>query len=442
MSPFEKVLALRGYDVTGALKEVQGVSALNRADLLQWQQQRRQALVEFHFQHNPLYRAKIGTSLPDAWHCLPVMGKPDFQSDLKAIVTNGMALSKLYHANTSGSSGHPFWFVKNRYAHACTWASIIQRYAAHGLSPSSKQARFYGIPLERWPQAKEKMKDRLMNRVRFCVFDLSDNVLGEYAESFTRIKFDYVYGYTNSLVLFARYLLSRNLCLKVLCPSLKACITTSEVCTPEDRDLLSRAFGARIINEYGASEVGLIAFENPVGEWALCEENLYIEVADDAGRPVPDGCPGYLLVTDLRNYALPFIRYMVGDIGVIQPDARPGENHQRKLLRLEGRVNDTIILPSGKRSPGLTFYYISRSMLESSGVLREFVIRQSAIDEFIFDIVSDRPLTAEEERNLQQKMNLYLEPGLKLRINRVPELVRPSSGKIKHFYSQLVREAS
>jgi phenylacetate-CoA ligase len=141
-------------------------------------------------------------------------------------------------------------------------------------------------------------------------------------------------------------------------------------------------------------------------------------------------------VTDLDNLAMPFIRYNIGDIGLLGRETVSGSNN-RKLEKLSGRVNDTIKLPNGKVAPGLTFYYISRSILESSNVLKEFIIRQTALDTFVFEIVSERELNDSEIRGIQEKMDLYLETGLNLEIRRVSEIQRPPSGKIKHFYSEL-----
>ena len=107
------------------------------------------------------------------------------------------------------------------------------------------------------------------------------------------------------------------------------------------------------------------------------------------------------------------------------------------LKGLKGRTNDTIILPSGKKSAGLTFYYISRSILEKSGVLKEFIIRQEALDSFVFDVVTDRDLTDDEKIQIQQNLEKYLETGLKCKINRVDKIIRPSNGKLKHFYSEI-----
>ena len=190
-------------------------------------------------------------------------------------------------------------------------------------------------------------------------------------------------------------MIRNNLTLKGLCPSLEICISTSELLNFDDRQIIILGFGVHVVNEYGVSEAGgIVAFENKEKTWILSDETQFIEIVDDHGSIVPYGKEGKILITDLFNKAMPFIRYEVGDTGVLNFQE---SNNKLVLSKLTGRINDTIMLPSGKKSPGLTFYYISESILESSGILKEFVIRQVALDIFIFDIISDRNLT--EKRN-------------------------------------------
>ena len=239
-------------------------------------------------------------------------------------------------------------------------------------------------------------------------------------------------------MIFARYIHQKGIDLKAWCPTLRLCIVTSETCTPEDRAILEQGLGVNVVIEYGASEVAVIAFENLSGELIVSEENLMLEIVDEGGTVLPDGQSGSILITDLHNKALPFIRYRIGDLGTLGPAAAAGSADARKRLRsLEGRVNDTILLPSGKRAAGMTFYYISRRILESSGVLREFVIHQRGIADFEFEVVTDRPLERPDEDLIHGILDRYLEPGLNLRIRRVQSITRPASGKIKHFYSEL-----
>jgi len=436
VSLFEISMKMAGFNICQATQELHWIQSLDPEKFCMWQENKKWEIAKYHYSNNPFYRKKIGKCFPENWEDLPVMEKSDYQDDLRELLSDGYTKKNTYIANTSGSSGHPFFFAKNKDAHAMTWALVQNRYGWHRINLHSKQARFYGIPLETTSNRQEKIKDLILNRDRFPVFDLSDEVLRSYLSKFMKFKFEYIYGYTNSLVLFARYLIRNNISLKDKCPSLRLCITTSEVLTDEDRDILSKAFGVSVVNEYGVSEVGaIIAFESRESNWLLNRETIFLEIVDSNHSLLSDGKVGDIIVTDLNNKAMPFIRYKVGDLGIIKKGIVV--DSYKILDSIQGRTNDNIRLPSGKISPGLTFYYISRSILESSGVLKEFIIRQVELDTFIFDVVSDKPLNNWEVKDIEDKMSTYLEPGLKLRINRVAKINRPPSGKIKHFYSEL-----
>ncbi|HUT89236.1 MAG TPA: hypothetical protein VMY37_07055 [Thermoguttaceae bacterium] len=396
-----------------------------------WQHARRWEIVRYHYQNNPFYRAKIGSRLPSEWDSLPVITKADLQQPLCKLLPVGITRRQLYTASTSGSSGHPFYFAKDKLCHALSWALVRDRYAQYSLTTTSKQARFYGIPLDPKGYLTEKVKDRIANRVRFPVFDLSTEVLRQYERRFRRRGFEYVYGYTSSIVYFARYLLDRGVVLKDICPTLRVCIVTSEVCTPEDRKIIETAFGVRVANEYGASELGVLAFERPDGEMVCSDEITFFEIARR------ENGENSLLCTSLFNKAFPLIRYELGDC--VELFERRGRKYVRSI---DGRVNDFAVLPSGRVAAGLTFYYVSRRILESSGCLREFIVRQTRPDTFVFDVVSDRRLTDREIGGIRAGMDRYLEPGLALEVNYVDHIRREGSGKIKHFFSELAQPAA
>ena len=140
----------------------------------------------------------------------------------------------------------------------------------------------YGIPLNSVDYWKERLKDRIANRVRFPVFDLSDQVLAKLLASFKRHRFEYLYGYTSAIARFSAFVLRQGITLKDVCPSLNACIVTSEVCVPEDRETIAAALGGPpVVNEYGASELGVLAFEHPNGEMRSSEELVCLETSPD-----------------------------------------------------------------------------------------------------------------------------------------------------------------
>lgn len=426
MNRYELIQKLQGLDIVGARKELE-------TTMKEPVENRKRAIVEYHAVHNPLYKEKLEERwYTDEFESLPIMTKNDLQKPLEKIISDDYLLKDLYVGSTSGSSGHPFFYAKNKESHAMTHAIIERLYSEHGLAVCDKQARFYGIPLRGKSRYTEEIKDLLLNRERFPIFDLSDDKLETFVDIFRKKKFIYVYGYTSAIVLFSKYLLKCGLNLKSICPTIKACIVTSEVCTAEDRSVIEKAMGVHVINEYGCSEVGMVAFEDNEGIWRLVEDECFVEIVDDKGNVLPEGQEGRILVTNLSNKALPFIRYEVGDMGVISHDEKG-----RILNKLTGRVSDIIKLPSGKVAGGLSFYYISRSVLEEGTLIKEFIVRQTKLDTFEFDIVADNHLNQDLRLKLTKKTEEYLESKLNVVINMVDHIDRPASGKIKHFYSEL-----
>ena len=416
-------MRIAGYDINAATKQLILLDRLPTEKRYEWREQRKWAIAKFHYNNNLIYRKKVGSTLPNQWGALPIMKKDDYQKGIDRVLSKGFNKKNIYLANTSGSSGHPFYFAKDKNAHSLTWAYIISRYNDLGIAHNDLEARFYGIPLEKKVYYFEKMKDWIFKRVRFSVFDLSPKKFKEFIKKFKNSKFKYIYGYTNSIVLFARYIIDTGINFKTICESLELIIVTSEVCTIEDRKILKKAFNVPIVSEYGASEFGYIGFEKKPGTWQVVNDLVYLE--NDKN--------GNILVTDLHNKAFPFIRYCIGDIADVQVDSK-GDQY---LENLQGRTSDNIILPSGRLSPGLTFYYISRSVLEKTSIMKEFIIKQIELDYFIFEIVSTQPIGEDIHLEIKKKMDKYLEPGIRFDINRVQRIKRPRSGKIKHFYSQM-----
>jgi len=399
-----------------------------------WKDKARWEKFELHFNNNSVYRDFINSHSfrkPILWNEIPVLSKSWLQRPLKEIVTSGMHPKDLYFSNTSGSSGQPFYFIKDKFCHAMTWAVVFDRYNLHKIRyGNSLQARFYGIPLDFTQNISERLKDLISARRRFVVFDLSNPALEVFIQKFSTTKFEYINGYTSSLFVFAKYLVMKGLILKDICPSLKVAIATSEVLSDTDRSLLSKGFGVPVINEYGASELDIIAFEDQDHDWIINDENLWVEIVDEQGRILPDGEEGRIVITSLHNKAMPFIRYEIGDIGSIDIN-RKGNHHILKTL--QGRTNDIILLPSGKKSPGFTFYYVSKKILEEGIPIKEFIIKQKSLNHFHFVYVADGELSDVTIGKIMKTMDDYLEPDLSVTFERQPKIERTEAGKLMHF---------
>jgi phenylacetate-CoA ligase len=418
-----------------AKAELQKIIAIPEENFDGFIEQKKTEIVNFHLNNNPFYAALAQTHSFQNWSDLPILNKTNLQKPLSERLSFGYNEKSVYLNKTSGSSGHPFVFAKDKLCHAMTWASIIYRFGWYGIDfNSSYQARFYGIPLDFIGNKKERFKDFLSNRYRFSIFNLSDEVLEGFLKDFKTKKFDHINGYTSSIVLFAKFLKKKNIILKEICPTLKVCMVTSEMLFEEDKLLLEKQFGIPIVNEYGASELDLIAFQNPDGEWQVNSETQFVEVLDENNQAVPNGTSGRIVITSLFNKAHPFIRYDLGDLGVLDEKSTLKKPILKKLI---GRTNDVAVLPSGKKSPGLTFYYVTKSIIEDDGNVKEFIIKQTKIDHFEVEYVSEYELNTEQIEKINQAVALYLEPNLHFTFNRKKALERNNRGKLKQFTSFL-----
>jgi phenylacetate-CoA ligase len=432
---FDLTLKLNGFPIVKAKAEFDKIISFSEEQHFVFIENKKDEIVKYHLENNPFYKELIGSKKINNWNDLPILAKKNLQKPLAERLSKDYTTKSVFVNKTSGSSGDPFVFAKDKYCHAITWASIIYRFSWYKINfNTSFQARFYGIPLDFIDNKKERIKDFLSNRFRFTIFDLSDVVLEKVLVKFKTKKFDYINGYTSSVVLFAKFLQSKNIVLKEICPTLKVCMVTSEMLFDEDKILMEKQFGIPVVNEYGASELDLIAFQNQNGEWQINSETLFVEILDEDNNVLPYGKEGRVVITSLYNKAHPFIRYDIGDIGILDEKSTV----QKPILKqLIGRTNDIAILPSGKKSPGLTFYYITKSIIEDDGNVKEFIIKQTKINAFEIDYVSEKELHLEQISKIEEAISLYLEPNLNFIFTRKNSLERSNRGKLKQFKSMI-----
>ncbi|CAH8282810.1 phenylacetate-CoA ligase [Mariniflexile fucanivorans] len=435
MNLFNLSLKFNGFPIEKAKNLLNSIQKHDENELLNYIETKKQDIVAFHLKHNSFYKTFAKDADPKDWSSIPIMTKRQLQHPLSERLSDGFTKKNVYINKTSGSSGDPFIFAKDKFCHAVTWAGFMDRYSWFHLDfNASKQARFYGIPLNKLGYYKERFKDFLSKRYRFSVFDLSDSELEKNLIIFKNTKFDYINGYTSSIVQFAKYLQRENSVLKMVCPTLKACIVTSEMLFEADKNLLETQFGIPIINEYGAAELGLIAFQNTKNEWIVNTEDLYIEILDKNNMVLPYGEEGRVVVTSLYNKAHPFIRYDLGDIGKLSKEST---SNKPILESLVGRTNDIVSLPSGKKAAGLTFYYVTKTVIENNGNVKEFIIEQLKLDTFKISYTSTYQLSEEKLTAIKNAVSKYLEPNLTVLFERKIALERTSRGKLKQFKSFL-----
>lgn len=429
MPDFFTLLKLQGYPV----KKAQALWAdLQRfPNQRQWQKEQALRMVHYHRSNNRGYAELFKEGYPE-WHQVPVLDKEVMRRFGINDPSNLAKENKYYFASTSGSTGKPFRFAKDYLSHTLTWVGIDHCYRKAGVNLSNWQARFYGIPSPSFANRMERIKDFLGHRWRFPLLNLSDESLEEWIKLFSRKPFVYLYGYSYPIITFAQYLEKTGRSLKSIVPTLQACILTAEMCEADERQLVEKALGVPVCNEYGTSEFGIVGFARE-DYWEILNELLLVEILDDGGNLLPDGELGNITVTSLFCKGTPFIRYQTGDLGIMQE-----RNGMPVITQLYGRREAMAVLPSGKKTPGDTaFYYVFRDFTARYSILQEYKVLQKAVNLFEIGYKASRDLDKNETNYLKALCEQALEKEVEFRFVRQAELDRTRMGKFKRFESEV-----
>lgn len=197
-------------------------------------------------------------------------------------------------------------------------------------------------------------------------------------------------------------------------------VVHSEQSPPTARRAWSDQLGVPVRDEYSSEEATRIALELPCGHYHVCEDTVHLEVLHPGTmQPQTPGCPGLAVVTNLLNEAMPFIRYVQGDV-VSQPAApSPCAIQWSQLASIDGRANDMFVNAHGREVPAGSILDLTYRWMYDSGVnLREFELVQVAPDRvrarFVpYPDVSEAQVQS-SVRHLEELLELCLEHPLRL----------------------------
>jgi phenylacetate-CoA ligase len=208
--------------------------------------------------------------------------------------------------------------------------------------------------------------------------------------------------------------------------------TGGEMLEEDTRRLAKDVFNAEIFDGYGAREVGSICQECVTHTgYHTVGESVIIEVTRN-GEPVSTGEEGEITVTNLNNYALPFIRYNLEDLGVLIGDeCSCGKSFP--LMRVTGgRKRDVINLPNGRQLSALAVY---GSLAFIQGI-KQFQLIQEKNDYFNVRIVKGRDFTDKTTNEIIQTLEQRLGDVL-VDVSVVDNIPREKSGKFKPFVTNV-----
>jgi phenylacetate-coenzyme A ligase PaaK-like adenylate-forming protein len=375
------------------------------------------------------YRARIPrtiTSLRDLAQ-IPVLTKEDVRTHYSALVSkrpHGRVSRKI----TGGSTGAPVTIAKSSAGLAGELASMWRGYGWAGIHVGDRQARFWGVPRRGLPALRARLIDVATNRIRLSAFAFEDRDLSRFTSRLSRFRPDYFYGYVSAIRAYANYFVRRGLT-PPTAPT--AIITTSEVLGDSDRRTLSSIFGSPVYDEYGCGEVGSIAHECERGALHICCENLVLETVQEDGQPMPAGHPGDVLVTDLSNYAMPLVRYRLGDRATLKSARCSCGRGLPVIAAVHGREYDIIRNWKGQRFHGEFFLYIAEDARKAGLSVSGYQIEQAADRELIIRLVCDGDQFDGLSAYMAARIHKDFDADCRIAFSRVDRIAREPSGKLR-----------
>lgn len=391
-----------------------GVEAIDSYKL-----ERIQSLCKYASETIPYFK-KLNIDRNGGLGAFPVLRKNEIRKSM-----NDFLLPNTRHSwrSTSGSTGSPFVFPKDRDATAHMDALMYHLYSWHGVNVGDRQARLWGTPLNFQGRMVQKTRDFLLNRKRLSAFLMDDCNNKKYFYELTRFKPKYFYAYTNALYQFALSLERQGLDGREL--EIPVAICTGEVLFPFQREKILNMFGCMVVNEYGSTENGIIAFE--------CEHNklhiaptLELEILN----PNSNGF-GNVVITELNSKAIPFIRYDIGDVARFVHAQCDCGRPQRIIEVKEGRVDNYIICPDGSQVYDAIFAYSLKNDVE------KFKVVQESINAISISIVPKPGYCASSEQRILAQLRKYLGQEIDIVVSKVDSIQPEKSGKLRYFESRI-----
>jgi len=277
-----------------------------------------------------------------------------------------------------------------------------------------------------------KIKSQCFQRNSYLsAYDMTESDMVKYREKINEYKPRLITAYPTALFIFADFLERKGL--SVYQP--KEIICTAETLYEYQREKIESIFGCKVYNRYGCREVSNIAHQcEKQKSLHINAEHIIVEVIDDNGNPCKPGELGEIVVTDLDNYVFPFIRYKIGDIGILSDKECSCGRGLPLLEKVEGRIFDIIVGTNGEKLTGVFFSFLLRVFV--SGI-KQFQVIQESRDTLVLKLIVDKNFNNETKEKLINKIHEKCGMDMNIFIQLVDNIPLTKSGKRKFVVSKV-----
>ncbi len=433
-----------GRHILQRLNELNCTQWLSCDELSELQRKKLINLVEYAYQYVPYYQRTfrdIGFEpgdLKEDLSCLrklPILTKAIIRDNFENMqTTEAVRRKQLSLMSTSGSTGQPLIFMQDRDYRDAVTADIQRHIEWAGCELGDLQALIWGVGFKqtRWKKMRTNLIDSIWNRFQINAFTMTEETMDEFAKEVIQRKPKTLFGYATSIYRFAQFIRTNRY--KDI--SFNGIFSSAELLLPPVRQFIEETFRCKIFNRYGTLELGGVACECEAHDGMhVSAENNYVEIIDHQ-RSCNPGEVGDIIVTNLNNLGMPFIRYSIGDDGAWYGDSPCSCGRQLPRLKsLEGRIVDTFQTADGRivwsGFAGAAFRCLAHPSI------RQFQVVQKSLDKIVVRLVKSGEVPESIQEQITDAIQYTFGQSISVEYEFPDEIPPLPSGKHQYAISEI-----
>lgn len=366
----------------------------------------------------------------EGFRALPLLKRKDLQGAFDSLASRAIPAShgEVVDGLTSGSTGMPVRFLQTAVTQLFWNALTLREHLWQERDFSGKLAAIrIKAEARSWPDWG--MPTAALFHTGPAVTLSVQTPVAQQLDWLVRENPDYLVTHASNLLALAELSLHRG----VRLPRLRQVRSFSEALSPHLREHVHAAWGVDVADCYSCNEAGYIALQCPEHDhYHVQAEHLLTEVLDDAGRACEPGETGRVVITTLHNFAMPLIRYELGDYAEVGEACACGRGLP-VLRRIHGRRRNMLVLPDGSRH----WPSFPAEVWREVAPVEQFRLIQRAAEEIAVEYVMARDLTPEETRRLEIALSTRFAYPFHFTWTRRETLERGSGYKFEDFVSEV-----
>ncbi len=440
---------LTGRRVLDRMQELNRTQWLRREELLRLQQQKLHSLLTYAGKNVPYYHRlfervdfapdEVLTD-PTALHKLPVLTKAIIRENFdELLTTESKRRAQMGQLTTGGSTGHPLVFMQDSNFRDYVTADIHRHLGWAGWELGQPHAYIWGASFEvqTAQSIRVKLMDWVLNRFLTTAYVLSEESMSAFAAQIRKRRPRILFGYPSSVYRFAKFVREHSMD----DITFEAIFGSAEVLYPAQRRFIEEVFAGKMFNRYGSRELGGLACECEAHTALHASiENVYIEILRglEGNEPTRPGETGHIVVTNLNNYGMPFIRYSIEDLGAWSNRESCPCGRELPLMDLvQGRRIDMFETRDGRGVWG----GFASPLFGMEGV-KQFQLVQKSLDLVIARIVKEGELDQARLDTIERTVKMALGDHVRVKFEFPDEIPVLDSGKYRYAISEISERQS